>query len=198
MKDKEFWEDHLNHLIDLRDEISLDKITILTGGNGKGKSLIRKQVLGICQRDGVRSWSVSMDDRAGVDGSRMMVFTRDCEWLPTSINTFDSIQRFYESENTFGIFDEIEIGMSEESQLGVALYINKHLEEFRKNNRGLLIITHSKHLVRNINADVFLNIEGMSRDEWLNREIIPTDFEELDKDSSALFREVQRRLSGRK
>lgn len=86
--------------------------------------------------------------------------------------------------------------MSEESQYGIALYINSKLDEYRKNNRGLLIITHSKWLVRTINADKFINIEGMTKDEWLNREIIPTDFETLKDDSSDLQDAIEKRMRG--
>ena len=92
------------------------------------------------------------------------------------------------------ILDEIEIGMSEESQAGIAIYINKHLSEYREKNHGLLIITHSKWLVKTINADKFLNIEGMTKEEWLNRTIVPTDFEQLEKDSNALWREIENRI----
>ena len=189
------WNEHLECLIDLRDSIDLDKITILTGGNGTGKSVIRKLLQTICKRNNVNVWTCSMDKRAGFDSSvgGMMVFGRDCEWLPTSINTFNSIDGFDKAKDSYGILDEIEIGMSEESQYGIALYINSKLEEYKKKNRGLLIITHSKWLVRVINADTFLNVEGMTKEEWLNREIIPTDFKRLKKDSSALFREIQNR-----
>ena len=190
------WKEHLEHLINLRDEINLDKITILTGGNGMGKSVIRKQMVSVCHHDNVKVWTCSMDKRAGFDSfyCGMMVFGRDCEWLPTSINTFNGIDGFDKAEDSYGILDEIEIGMSEESQYGIALYINSKLEEYKKKNRGLLIITHSKWLVKTINADVFLNIEGMTKDEWLNREIVPTDFKQLGKDSSSLYSEIEKRI----
>ena len=35
---------HINHILDICDSIPVDKITILTGGNALGKSLIRKQL----------------------------------------------------------------------------------------------------------------------------------------------------------
>ena len=192
-------KEHLNKLIDIRDRIDLNKVTILTGGNGKGKSLIRKQVMGICYRDKIKVWSCSMDKRAGLDDSLGggNVFNRDCEWLPTSINTLDSFKGFYKYEGTFGVLDEIEIGMAEESQAGVAIYINKHLEEYRAKNRGMLIITHSKYLASMIEADEFINIEGMSREEWLNREIVPTDFDKLEEESNELYREVCNRTKRR-
>jgi predicted ATPase len=194
-------EDRIERIVDVRDSIDLDKVTILTGGNGGGKSFIRKQIQLICKNESIPCWTVSLDQRAGFDsnGTGMMVFGRDCEWLPSSVNTFDHMRDFgTKTHGTYGILDEIEIGMSEESQCGAALYINKQLEEFRKNNRGLLIITHSRHIVRYVDADEFINIEGMTKQEWLDREIIPTDFDSLDHDSSELFRALQDKMNAKR
>lgn len=194
-------EDRINRIVDIRDSIDFDKVTILTGENGGGKSFIRKQIQLICKNKSIPCWTVSMDQRAGFDsnGTGMIVFSRDCEWLPSSVNTFDRMRDFgTKTHDTFGILDEIEIGMSEESQCGAALYINKQLEEFRKNNRGLLIITHSRHIVRYVDADEFINIEGTTKQEWLDREIIPTDFDSLDHDSSELFRALQDKMNARR
>lgn len=194
-------EDRIARIVDVRDSIDTGKVTVLTGGNGSGKSFIRKQMQLICKEDSIPCWTVSMDQRAGFDsnGTGMMVFSRDCEWLPTSVNTLDRMRDFgTKTRGTFGILDEIELGMSEESQYGVALYINKQLEEFRKNNKGLLIITHSKYIARYVDADEFINIEGMTKQEWLDREIVPTDFGSLDRDSSELFRALQDRMESRR
>lgn len=194
-------EDKIARIVDVRDSIDTGKVTILTGGNGSGKSFIRKQMQLICKADSIPCWTVSMDQRAGFDsnGTGMMVFSRDCEWLPTSVNTLDRMRDFgTKTRGTFGILDEIELGMSEESQYGVALYINRQLEEFRKNNKGLLIITHSKYIARYVDADEFVNIEGMTKQEWLDREIVPTDFDSLDRDSTELFRALQDKMDSRR
>lgn len=190
----------IERIIDIRDAIDFNKVTILTGSNGKGKSFIRKQVELLLRQDGIKSWNVSMDKRAGFDsaGTGYMVFGRDCEWLPTSINSFNQLEGFAtKPKGTFGIIDEIEVGMSEESQYGIALYINNNLQDFKKNNHGLLIITHSKYLVEHIDADAFFNMDGLTKEEWLNREVLPTDFAQLQKESNALFRELQDRMEAR-
>ncbi len=187
----------IERIVDIRDAIDFNKVTLLTGSNGMGKSFIRKQIQLMLRQDGIKSWDVSMDKRAGFDSDRggFMVFQRDCEWLPTSINTFNEIEGFADkTKDTFGIIDEIEIGMSEESQYGIALFINNNLQKFKENNHGLLIITHSKYLVRHIEADAFFNLDGLTKEEWLNREVKPTDFAQLQKDSNALFRELQNRM----
>lgn len=190
----------IDRIIDVRDSIDLNKVTILTGGNGGGKSMVRKQLGLICASQGIKSFSCCMDKRAGFDSNKggFMVFDRDCEWLPTSINTFDTMEKFYQGKDLFVILDEIEIGMSEESQYGIALHINKYLDEFRKNNHGMLIITHSRWLVKYVDADDFINMEGMTKEEWLNREIVPTDFTELAEQSNALFRALDDKMRAAK
>lgn len=192
----EDWNAHINRLAEIVEQINLEKVTVLTGGNGKGKSVIRKLMISKCNRNNIQTWSCSMDKRAGLDSARgcMMVFDRDCEWLPTSMNTFHSVQNFYKATNSYGILDEIEIGMSEESQLGMAMYLNEHLHDYMEKNKGMLIITHSRLLARTITSDDFINIEGMSRDEWINREIIPTDFSVLEKESNDLFCALEKRI----
>ena len=56
-----------------------------------------------------------------------------------------------------------------------------------ENCYGVLVITHSDRVVRTLKHDAFVNLEGMSEEEWLNREIVPTDFEQLEKESNELF-----------
>jgi len=41
-------------------------------------------------------------------------------------------------------------------------------------------------------------MEGMSKEEWLNREIVPTDFTELAKQSNALFRVLDDKMRATK
>lgn len=56
------------------------------------------------------------------------------------------------------------------------------------------MITHSRTLVANVESDCFINIEGLTKDEWLNRVIIPTDFETVREDALALFEALAKRL----
>jgi hypothetical protein len=92
------------------------------------------------------------------------------------------------SEYNYIVLDEIEIGMSAESIAGICEFLNKKFQEIdREKCYGVLVITHSDRVVRTLNHDAFVNLEGMSEEEWLNREIVPTNFEQLDKDSMELF-----------
>lgn len=195
-------EKHIDNLIDIISSIHVNKLTVLTGSNGSGKSLIRKLMwtqvnkeLGI-EDSKSRVSDCSMERRTDLHEELcgMGVALRDVSWTPTSLNTYDFVKGVFGVNERFIVIDEPEIGMSEESILGLCNYINKKKESVLSNNYGILIITHSKTFVSNVNSDSFINIDNMSKDEWLNRKIIPVDFDELEKSSSNLYSSIQKRL----
>lgn len=71
--------------------------------------------------------------------------------------------------------------MADESQLGIALFLKGKMPEILENSLGIMIITHSKFVVRELkdNADFFYTDYDMTADEWLERDIVSTDFENL-------------------
>ena len=119
---------------------------------------------------------------------------------PTSISTYNLVDRLLyscvDSENkrdrSYIIIDEPEIGMADESQLGIALFLKNRMSEILENSLGIMIITHSKFVVRELkdNADFFYTDYDMTADEWLERKIIPTDFEDLRIQSMDLMRRL--------
>lgn len=196
------WDKHASRLKEIAYQVPINKLTILTGGNGRGKSFIRKILwqgiksqLGITERKSVVS-DCSMERRTGIHShlGGLGVALRDNEATPTSINTYEFIQGLVGCCDRFLVIDEPEIGMSEESQLGLANYLNKIKDDTLSRNYGLLVITHSRTLVANVESDCFINIEGLTKDEWLNRVIIPTDFEIVKEDAFALFKALAKRL----
>lgn len=58
----------------------------------------------------------------------------------------------------------------------------------------MLVITHNRYIVENLKG-TFLNFEGMKRDEWLSRKIVPTDIATFEKESSELFHAIQKKLN---
>ena len=194
---------YIDHLIDVMDNIELHKVTVLTGRNGGGKSMIRKLLQQFLKtkpelkdKGGNIVASISMDRRAGVDASLggCQIFNRDLEWLPTSENTLHSIEEILQESNRYLILDEIELGMGEELQAGLAIHLNSKLKDALSRNLGIMIITHSRTMVKYLDKDVFINLEGMTEDEWLNREIKPVSPDELKKKSDDLYKAFQRRL----
>lgn len=196
------YEKHLNHLIDLTDSIDVNKITILTGPNGSGKSLVRKLIASTVakERPEINAKevvaSVSQERRTNSNaawGAMSSVFS-DLPWNPTSLETYHLCKRLSQDnlKGRYLIFDEPEIGMSEEGILGWSLWFKKTFGDY---SSGILIITHSRILVESLrDISEFVNISGLSRDEWLNREIIPVDFDQLDEESDKLYQTVQKRI----
>lgn len=204
------WDSYIDGLIDIMQSVDLHKVTVLTGRNGGGKSMIRKllaQFLAmkyeLRDRDRDRSpivASISMDARAGIDAGMgfNQMFSRDLEWLPTSENTFHQVEDLLKSKDRFLVLDELELGMGEELQAGLAGYINETLKTRMDDLLGVLVITHSRAMVKYLDHDAFINLEGMTEEEWLNREVIPMSPEDLQKKSRELYLAFQKRLAPRK
>ena len=190
-------KDAFDRLTDAFGEIEFTGITILTGSNGSGKSMIRKQFgfalareLDIDGKEAHRLvMSTSMDARTGSNPEMgaLSGMMRDTEWIATSQDTLSNLDGLFKAakkeKGKYLIIDEFEIGCGEETTLALALFINKKLKPLIKNGnlRGATIITHSRIGVENIDCDNFINIDGLNKDEWLNREITPTDLVKLEE-----------------
>jgi Fe-S cluster assembly ATPase SufC len=189
-------------------EIEPNQVTVLTGGNALGKSLIRKQLvfamdekltdLGIehDKRHVVASTSMQLRTENRSDWGALSMMAHDLPWCSTADSSFHCLQQLLNEdreEKRFFVIDELEIGMSREMQAGVAKFISDRMETLLDKSFGILIITHSADVVRNIKHDKFINIEGLTKEQWLNREIEPLDPEVLNKWASELFCAVRNR-----
>ncbi|WQJ51967.1 MAG: hypothetical protein [Hatfieldvirus porci] len=196
---------HVDRIIDICHEIPLHKVTVLTGGNACGKSVIRKQLAihvpnkldeeCIAHNDvTVASTSMQLRTENRADWGAFSSVTHDMPWNATSQSTLNMLTKLLEVESPrFFVIDELEIGMSEELQLGFCTMINALIPELLKKHFGILVITHSRTVVKNIKHDTFINIEGMSEDEWVNREIVPIDPENLNTWAHKLYNTIKDR-----
>lgn len=111
----------------------------------------------------------------------------DVSWMATSQNTFSSIKKLFGSlekaEAKYLVIDEYEIGCSEETIVAIARFINENLMKLISEKKivGAMIITHSRIGLREIDYDHFVNIEGLTEDQWIDREIVPTDLNKLEE-----------------
>ena len=211
----EIIDEHIDKIVDTLDVITKKekKLTVLVGPNGVGKSLIRKQ-LGVRFHDKypkdrgiVKQVSMQLRTELRSEWGALACAAHDSEYEPTSMSTYDLIKRVFgaveESKRTYLVIDEPDIGMSLESQLGIASYMKEMYDSHIDKLLGMLVITHSadivKYLVEN-GADflyVGYNFVSFDYDAWVNREVIPTDFGWLDEWSSALFKRVRDRSKRR-
>ena len=196
---KEFdYEQYLDDLVDIIDSIDCTKITILTGRNAGGKSLIRKLMSGKARKqsgkDKIRIPHASQQLRTEVNPElgALGSFAHDLEWLATSTSTISNIEKAFKVEGAdYLVIDEPEIGVGEELQLGLADWLNDKLVDYPK---GVLIICHSRLLVQNIKHNHFINLEGMSFDEWTSRVPVKLPVEDFLEFSGEMFKRVKKRL----
>lgn len=164
---KKPYQDKVRKLIEIIEDIDTEGISILTGSNGGGKSMIRQQFALKYKKGKIKNpnerkcKSISMQLRTsrnpafGALSSAML----DNEASPTSLNTFDLIQGVFQasglykeskegevealSETGYIILDEPEIGMAEETVTALALWLFNCIELLKREKIGLMIITHS-------------------------------------------------------
>lgn len=199
-------EENIKRLQDVMDSIEPNKITILTGSNGSGKSLIRKQIcFRLAKKLKISDYrklvaEVSMQKRTEsvAEWDALSTCMHDLSWMPTSCSTFGLINDMFQvflkedASKRYLVIDEPEIGMSKETQLGFVSYLVNKIPDILRYTYGLLIITHSEVLVDALKDKAeFFNIDkDCTADEWLHREIVPVNLEELEKKSGELYHAI--------
>ncbi len=194
------YEDYIDFLTEIK--IVPDTVTILTGKNASGKSLIRKllnqNLTETLNKKKVFIPHASQEIRtkSNPEMGALASMTHDTEWLATSQNTLHTIDMVLKYENPdFIVIDEPEIGLGEELQVGMASYLNEKIKSVKC---GVLIITHSKHIVKNLVHDNFINLEGMTEQQWLEREIKAVSIEEFREYANGLFGAIRDRINSNK
>lgn len=199
---KEWAQEAYENILDVLDQIKTGHVTILTGDNGTGKSLIRKVLCSSLRNqendDTIKIADISMEKRtglhAGLGGGG--VFLRDVEWVATSDNSLSFLYSLLNSaKDRYLVLDEPELGMSQDLQKSIGIYLSKRIPETMKENRGMLIITHSREFVRSLSVEhVFVNLQKKSEEEWLNESAKEIDLDDFRKKCDALFRLLQDHL----
>ena len=114
----------------------------------------------------------------------------------TSVNSIRLLNAVLKTTDRYLVFDEPEIGMSEETQLATVMFLNSKKHEILDRNLGILLITHSRVIASNIQEDDFLSVDPQytSKEAWLSRTLVPTDLSALPTDSVDLYRAILKRL----
>lgn len=196
-------DEHITRLVEVMDSIKHDEVTILTGRNAGGKSLIRKQirfrVASALDKEAKKVFiphaSQEIRTSSNPNLGALSSMGHDLEWLATSDCTLDTLEKVFDhtEKADYIIIDEPEIGMGEELQLGVADYLNEEIAKAKTLGKGVLVICHSRIIAKNVIHDTFINLEGMTEEEWLSRvpqKISVTDFKAF---ATGLFKAVRDR-----
>lgn len=192
---KEWAQEAYENILDALDQIKTGHVTILTGDNGTGKSLIRKVLCSSLRNqendDTIKIADISMEKRTGLHDELGGggVFLRDVEWVATSDNSLSFLYSLLNSaKDRYLVLDEPELGMSQDLQKSIGIYLSKRIPETMKENRGMLIITHSREFVRSLSVEhVFVNLQKKSEEEWLNESTKEIDLDDFRKKCDALF-----------
>ena len=170
---KEWAQEAYENILDALDQIKTGHVTILTGDNGTGKSLIRKVLCSSLRNqendDTIKIADISMEKRTGLhDGlGGGGVFLRDVEWVATSDNSLSFLYSLLNSaKDRYLVLDEPELGMSQDLQKSIGIYLSKRI----------LSVEH-----------VFVNLQKKSEEEWLNESAKEIDLYDFRKKCDALF-----------
>lgn len=179
--------------------IPVCKVSVLTGKNGSGKSLLRKLMgsriatkLGTDEKHTVAAISMESRTNKKHDFGALNAMGIDDPTNPTSGETLHNIEGLVKSLShgpRYLVIDEPEIGMGEEMVAALAIRLNELFNPLPKGCFGVLVITHNRYLVKHLKAK-FFNLEGLTKKQWLEREILPTDIEQFKVDSLELFRAI--------
>jgi len=188
------------------------RLLIVTGENAGGKSFIRRvfQAFLADRRPPIVSYTFCMEarSRSAEDANLLlgMAYGPEARYA-TSVNTMRAIRSILDTSEKASndrrhviILDEPEIGLSEESELAIGKMVAERLSgDWPHKRAGVVVMTHSRHVVRalmGIDGAKFLNLFDRygSAEEWLEREVVPTDLDVLDVESQERFRRLTRML----
>ena len=146
------------------------RLLIIAGENASGKSLFAQSLTAVASRqEKVQSITVSIRERTGSGSSgiesfrRAVMFGEESEQstgassfkvLPVAFNTLRS--RAEEGKRALLLLDEPDLGLSEGYSAALGRYLAKHYGELPELAAGLVIITHSRALVRTL-------VQGLSQ-----------------------------------
>lgn len=193
------FDEHIDKLVAIAKSVNKGEITIVTGPNGYGKSFLRKLMGQLSSKlDFPKVASVSMESRthANDNMSALRSIRMDDPTDATSNHTCYQIKQLFTATDRYLVIDEPEIGMGKEVLLGLINYLNETIEQMKSEGKfhGIMFITHSEFFIENMKYDTFINLEGMTYEEWKNREIKAINPKKLEEWSTEMWRAIEKRL----
>lgn len=191
---------------------SKGKLLLVTGDNAGGKSFFRRLVHAVTREQGTECIHISMESRTGgmYGPARAMVYG-DESWESTgslSVSTVLNGISTCKSRTTPHVmfWDEPDLGLSDSWAAGVGQKIAEFAKAAGDNTRAVILVTHSKALVRELLPAfpwyLHLGAEPEAAPPtvkaWLDAPIVPRNPEELARYSHSRFKKIQAILDHKK
>lgn len=184
----------------------LCRILIATGENASGKSLFRRLYLTAIKEYYPKIKEVmhiSQQGRCQEGIVRAFVYGAE-DWEATGVISLRTFKAGFDTSHGrehphIIIWDEPEIGMSEETQMAAGQYVAKRCKDWPENLKGLIFTTHSRHFaaaLKDLHGVGFLNLGNKYKtlEAWIDREIVPNDYETLMDHALERFRDFNERF----
>ena len=173
-------------------------LVLITGENATGKSFLRRLYYVLFKEyRGIECIHLSQQGRSTGGVMRAFVYG-DESWESTGYISAGTIEggvrtcNDREKEHAI-IWDEPDIGLSDSYAAGVGVEIRKFVENLPKLTFGVVIITHSKHLIKQLLPlkPHHLRLgDNKSLESFLNERVKPKDIKKLRDSGIETFRKI--------
>jgi ABC-type multidrug transport system ATPase subunit len=183
-------------------DINPYKLVLVTGDNASGKTVIRRTYGSRARKLGLQVGYIANDSRAGANDNpiaHLMIYGSEDEESTGAI-TCKSVTGIFKAvkewDDNVVIIDEPELGLGEEAQLGMGLFLKQAIDELEDSTKKVIICTHSRQII-SVLADVphtFINVgwKYKTAHEWLNRKIVPIMPDEVEQFSDETQSKINR------
>lgn len=183
------------------EEIGGTRVLLVTGGNCTGKSLLRRIIHCRMKSDGCEVWQFSQQLKTA-HFARVFLGDEDEEstGFITAKNMLKTLRLVDEEskDKRFIIWDEPEIGLSEESQIGLAQKLRTAFDRQRKNLIGVVFLTHSRifvQILKDMPSLQWVSLDGYATpDAWITRKLEAVDPELLREQGFQRWRAVNKAM----
>lgn len=176
-------------------------VLIIVGHNGAGKSFVRRMLKVGAQESNIRVYDFSQERRCGGGIANAFLYGSETDESTgyLTLHTFRGAFRQDPEDDYLLLWDEPEIGLSEESQLGLVAFLREQLEQPKARRLGCIFMTHSRSFVQGFLdypdlAFVDLNKRYRTARGWVNRKPKAIPIETTLRQGLARYRELSQKL----
>lgn len=190
----------------------LSNLVVVLGDNASGKSLVRRELEALCDKQEVKFFDLSMEHRSKDPWERSDAYG-DEEVMSTGMISASSVCRTLSSSKTLKqqhvvFMDEPDVGLSDEVAAGLGQEILQFAQQEHRRQASkltaLVVVTHRQALLSQWQeakpVAVFVgdnDTKPKSLTDWLNRKIVPRSPRSVIQEGVNRFSAVSDYLSSR-